>query len=63
MQRYCFRVEYVPGKKLTVADTLSRAPVEPGDSLIAALVGDHVAVVSDLLQGSDEQLKRVRDET
>ena len=63
LQRYCFRVEYVPGKKLTVADTLSRAPVEPGDSLIATLVDEHVAVVSDLLQGSDEQLQRVREES
>jgi hypothetical protein len=63
LQRYCFRVEYVPGKKLTVADTLSRAPVEPGNSLIATLVDEQAETVRHLLQGSDEQLQRVREET
>ena len=32
MMRYCFGVEYVPGKKLAIADALSRAPVEEADN-------------------------------
>ena len=32
MLRYCFTVEYVPSKKLVVADALSRAPIVTDES-------------------------------
>ena len=32
MLRYCFTVEYVPGKMLVVADALSRAPIVTDES-------------------------------
>ena len=63
MMRYCFRVEYVLGKKLAVADALSRAPVEETDNEIASLVEKHVQIFEDALQGSDKQIQRLRDET
>ena len=63
MMRYYFRVEYVPGKKLAVADALSRAPVEETDNEIASLVEEHVQIFEEALQGSDKQIQRLRDET
>ena len=63
MMRYCFRVEYVPGKKLAVADASSRAPVEQADNEIASLVEKHVQIFEEALQGSNKQIQRLRDET
>ena len=61
--RYCFRVEYVQGKKLPVADALSRAPVEEADNEIASLVEVHVQIFEEAFQGADKQIQRLRDET
>ena len=48
--RYCFEVQYVPGKYLSVADALSRAPVDQEDSSveISSVVQEHVAVITEL---------------
>ena len=50
MMRYCFRVEYAPGKKLAVAKALSRAAVEEADNEIARLVEEHVQIFEEALQ-------------
>ena len=63
MMKYCFHVEYVPGKSLVVADALSRAPVRGDDSGIADIVDEYISVVTDLWPASDHQLQRIRDET
>jgi transposase InsO family protein len=71
MMQYCFRVEYVPGKKLVVPDTLSRSPIplspnalpDYSDRVVAEIVEEHVSAVSSLWPASDRQLQRIRDET
>ena len=51
------------GKKLVIADTLSRAPVEPAEATIADIVEEHVDVVESSLHSSDRQLQVIREET
>lgn len=67
MLRCCFTVEYVPGKKLVVADALSRAPVPTDESqqetLLSELLEDHISVITALFLASDLQLRRIREET
>ena len=61
--RYCFWVKYVPGRQLVVADTLSRAPVDPAETVIVSLVHEHTTLFEQALQGSEKQIQRIRDET
>ena len=67
MLRYCFTVEYVPGKKLVVADALSGAPIVTDESqqetTPSELLEEHISVITALLSASDLQLQRIREET
>ena len=63
LMRYCFEVQYVPGKYLSVADALSRAPVDQEDSSVESVVQEHVAVITELCPESDSQLQKTREAT
>ena len=67
MLRCRFTVEYVPGKKLVVADALSRAPIlatEIQDEMMKLeLLHEHIFVITALFPASDAQLQRIREET
>ena len=59
MLRYCFTVEYVPAKKLVVADALSWAPVLATESqdemMLSELLDEHIFVITALFPASDAQ--------
>jgi transposase InsO family protein len=63
LMRYSFQVQYVPGKHLLVADALSRAPVDQGDSTVEKVVQEHVATITELCPESDTQLQEIREAT
>lgn len=71
MMQYSYKVEYVPGKKLVVADALSRSPIplspeelpDYSDRVVAEIVEEHVLAVTSLWPASDRQLQRIRMET
>ena len=65
MMKFHFEVVYVPGKQLSVADTLSRQPVEKPaerDELSDAL-DEYVCGVQATWSASDKGLERIRQET
>eukprot|EP00118_Oscarella_pearsei_P022854 m.267736 g.267736 ORF g.267736 m.267736 type:complete len:284 (+) comp40519_c0_seq8:2009-2860(+) len=63
LARYHCIIEYVQGKKLQVADALSRAPVDRPDLSLTELVESHIAAVSECWPASQAQLKKIREET
>ena len=63
IMRYCFRVKYALGKKMAVANALSRASVEEADNEITSLVEENVQIFEEALQRSDKQIQRLKDET
>lgn len=61
---FSYRVEFVPGKDLLVADTLSRAPVEKGNNSISEEIEMHLSMVTVAgIPASDEFFTRLADET
>ena len=65
MMKFHFEVVYVPGKQLSVADTLSRQPVEsPAErDELADAVDEHVCGVQATWSASDKGEERIRQET
>ena len=59
MMQYHYDVFYVPGKQLTVADALSRAPLENGDSNLTDVLEEHVNEVKAGWPATDEMLDRI----
>ena len=57
----------MPGKKLVVADALSRALVLATESqdemMLSELLEEHIYVITALFPASDAQLQRIREET
>ena len=70
IMQYFYKDEYVPGKKLVVADALSRSPIplspealnDYSDRVVVEIVEEHVSVVTSLWPASDTQLQRIRNE-
>ena len=68
MQRYDFRLVYVPGSQLPIADALSRAPSDNGldESLVAQVVVDKDLERPCMIDGlsiSDPTLCAIREKT
>lgn len=64
MMRYLFHIVYVPRKKLSIADTLSRSPVDKGTSTLSTIVDEHVIhSITSLCQGSDLWQNKICEET
>lgn len=64
LMRYLYSVQYVPGKSLVTADTLSRSPVKCGDSEKGLCVSEVTAYSKACLLGletGDNFLSRVRE--
>lgn len=64
LMRYLFSVQYVPGKSLITADTLSRSPVALGDGEKTSSVSDVTAYSKACLLGletGDNFLLRVKE--
>ena len=63
MMRFLFSISHVPGKSLTVADTLSRAPLEEArdcDRLLQEEAAVFVSAVIQSLPATEERLEEIR---
>ena len=62
-----FHGQILAGKKLVVADALSRASVLATESqdemMLLELLDKHISVITALFPASDAQLQRIREET
>lgn len=58
LMRYCFTVQYVPGKQLPVADALSRVPVDQEDPTVEKIVQEHVTAITKLCPESTARNQR-----
>ena len=63
MMRYLFQVIYVPGKELTIADTLSRSPVDKSDVTLGAAIEEHVDSIASVWPVSGFMQNKLREET
>ncbi|XP_031330692.1 uncharacterized protein K02A2.6-like [Photinus pyralis] len=65
LMQYSYNVEYIPGKKMIIADMLSRAPIESTDPGSDALLIDEVEAfaqhIGETLPFSDARLQRIRE--
>jgi hypothetical protein len=63
MMRFLFSISHVPGKSLTVADTLSRAPLEEArdcDRLLQEEAAVFVSAIIQSLPATEERLEEIR---
>lgn len=63
LMRFTYSITYIPGKNLTVADTLSRAPVlmsSASDDEVRAEVETFVRAVMQSLPATEQQLEEIR---
>ena len=61
--RFTYSITYIPGKNLTVADTLSRAPVlmsSANDDEVRAEVETFVRAVMQSLPATEQRLEEIR---
>ena len=63
MMRYLLQVIYVPGKELTIADTLSRSPVDKSDVTLGAAIEEHVDSITSVWPVSGFMQNKLREET
>ena len=64
MMRFQFTISHVPGKELTIADTLSRAPTgkpSPADYLLEQEVSAYVSVVMQTLPATESRLQEIKE--
>jgi hypothetical protein len=63
MMRFQFTISHVPGKDLTIADTLSRAPVSlptAADKLLQQETSAYVNLVMEHLPATEQRLQVIR---
>lgn len=63
LMRFHFTISHVPGKDLTTADTLSRAPIpidRTSDNALLAEVTAFIAMVTETLPATDQRLREIR---
>ena len=63
LRRYLFQVIYVPVKELTIADTLSRSPVDKSDVKLGVTIEEHVDSFTSVWPVSDFMQNKLREET
>ena len=64
LMRYDFTISHIPGKDLTIADTLSRAPVggpQPEDLELEQETDAYVHYIMQSLPASDRRLQEIKD--
>ena len=64
LQRYDFTVNYIPGKQMIVADTLSRAPLKSTEPELSKIeINSHIHSVKSQLPISERKLEQISVET
>ena len=63
LQRYDFKIQFIPGKQVKVADALSRSALPNTTSeLTNAELESHIHLVKECLPVSEKKLKEIQDE-
>ena len=58
--RFDFSISHVPGKELITADTLSRAPVSPGENDLDEEVSAYISFIVNSLPATEKRLQEIR---
>ena len=64
LQRYDFKIQFIPGKQVIFADALSRSALpDTTPELTNAELESHIHLIKECLPVSERKLKEIQDET